>query len=156
MTFPSLIGIQTTYKFLLAGHGNRLVRHMQLLISYTHHLLSSVCHRRKPPRGVLRLNLGTPESPIIPVFTSQPRSLAAHCQARGFMVRPIVAPTVPLGSERVRICLHAGNSEAEVEGLCRAVEMWVMEQMGLSHEPRPVRKQDNEDGGEGNGPKSRL
>lgn len=41
------------------------------------------------------------------------------------MVRAIVAPTVPVGTERVRVCLHAGNSFAEVERLVRVVEEWV-------------------------------
>jgi hypothetical protein len=45
------------------------------------------------------------------------------------MIRPIVSPTVPRGSERVRICLHAGNGKDEAEGLCRAVETWVANQM---------------------------
>lgn len=45
------------------------------------------------------------------------------------MVRPIVAPTVPLGTDRVRICLHAGNSFEECEGLCEAIEEWVRLQL---------------------------
>lgn len=35
---------------------------------------------------------------------------------------PIRAPTVPEGSERLRIILHAHNSEEEVKGLCRAIK----------------------------------
>ena len=34
-----------------------------------------------------------------------------------FDVRPIVAPTVPEGKERIRICLHAFNTEAQVLAL---------------------------------------
>lgn len=41
------------------------------------------------------------------------------------MVRPIVAPTVPVGGERVRVCLHAGNSFEEVERLVGVVGKWV-------------------------------
>lgn len=40
-------------------------------------------------------------------------------------MRAIVAPTVPHGAERVRVCLHAGNTVEEVRGLVRAVEGWV-------------------------------
>lgn len=47
-------------------------------------------------------------------------------------MRPIVAPTVPKGSERVRICLHAGNTIGEVEGLVRAISTWVRVQEGRS------------------------
>jgi 8-amino-7-oxononanoate synthase len=38
-------------------------------------------------------------------------------QEAGFDVRPIVAPTVPEGKERIRICLHAFNTEAQVLAL---------------------------------------
>lgn len=41
------------------------------------------------------------------------------------MVRPIVAPTVPHGTERVRVCLHAGNTEWEVEKLVISIGEWV-------------------------------
>jgi len=43
-------------------------------------------------------------------------------------VRGIVPPTVPEGGERVRICLHAGNTKKQVEGLVDVVEAWVVEQ----------------------------
>ncbi len=46
------------------------------------------------------------------------------------MVRPIVAPTVQAGSERVRICIHANNSVDHIEGLCRAIEQWAREHIG--------------------------
>lgn len=71
-----------------------------------------------------------PKSPIIPVFTAEPRSLAMFCQEKGFTVRPIVAPTVPKGSERIRICLHAGNSFEEVEQLTAVMGLWVNLQEG--------------------------
>lgn len=48
------------------------------------------------------------------------------------MVRPIVAPTVPRGEERVRICLHAANTVSEVDGLIRKVEEWVISQLALA------------------------
>ncbi|MDX1349444.1 MAG: pyridoxal phosphate-dependent aminotransferase family protein [Putridiphycobacter sp.] len=35
----------------------------------------------------------------------------------GYAVRPIVAPTVPLGLERIRICIHSFNTKEEIDGL---------------------------------------
>ncbi|VVT54209.1 uncharacterized protein SAPINGB_P003961 [Magnusiomyces paraingens] len=52
------------------------------------------------------------------------RALAAYCQARGFIVRAIVYPTVPRGMERVRVCVHEGNSVEEIEGLLACMCAW--------------------------------
>ena len=35
-------------------------------------------------------------------------------QLQGFDIRPIVSPTVPVGSERLRICLHTFNTPEEI------------------------------------------
>jgi hypothetical protein len=41
------------------------------------------------------------------------------------VVRAIVPPTVSPGTQRVRVCLHAGNTVHEVEGLVRRIGEWV-------------------------------
>ena len=65
-----------------------------------------------------------PDSHIIhPVFFTrnpgpeQVRQLAAAVQAAGFDGRAIVAPTVPAGTERLRLIVHAFNTEEQIEGL---------------------------------------
>ena len=45
------------------------------------------------------------------------KALAAQLQAQGIGVLPILAPTVPAGEERLRICLHSFNSEEEIKKL---------------------------------------
>ncbi|OAB80030.1 aminotransferase class I/II-fold pyridoxal phosphate-dependent enzyme [Cochleicola gelatinilyticus] len=45
------------------------------------------------------------------------KNLADHLQKSGFDVRPILSPTVPEGSERLRICLHSFNTEEEIVSL---------------------------------------
>lgn len=127
MPFTSLASIEVTYNFLTSGRAKPLVAHLRSVIRHAHKLFVSICLRQRPPPCLFRLLATEPESPIIPLLTSHPRSLAQHCQRRGFMVRPIVAPTVPRGSERVRVCFHAGNTIEEVEGLAGAVEEWVAE-----------------------------
>jgi len=60
------------------------------------------------------------ESPILGILVpgnAEVRAVAAAMQNDGFDVRPIVSPTVPKGTERIRICLHEFNTEAEVKGL---------------------------------------
>lgn len=126
MAFPSLASIRTTYDFLAQGHGEPLQRHLWALISHMHNLLTDIIARHRPPPELFRINPEAPQSPILPLLTGRARNLAQYCQERGFTVRPIVAPTVPAGQDRVRVCLHAGNTVDEVEGLCRAVEEWVV------------------------------
>ncbi|PKS08549.1 hypothetical protein jhhlp_004935 [Lomentospora prolificans] len=127
LPFTTLASIQTTYSYLMSGKSAPLLEHLWTLVNRTHVLLLSLCERRQPNSKVLYVNPTKPQSPILPVFTSQPRSLAQYCQARGYMIRPIVAPTVPIGKERVRICLHAGNTLDQIEGLVGAIEAWVID-----------------------------
>jgi 8-amino-7-oxononanoate synthase len=43
-------------------------------------------------------------------------------------VRAIVPPTVPRGTERVRACLHAGNTVEEIDGLVKRIGEWAIAQ----------------------------
>lgn len=67
----------------------------------------------------------TPESSVIlSVFLQQPqqlKKLAAALQLDGFDVRPVRSPTVPQGTERLRVIVHAFNTEEEIEGLVQAI-----------------------------------
>lgn len=65
------------------------------------------------------------ESPILGVIIAgnvEVRAVAAAMQKDGFDVRPIVSPTVPKGTERIRICLHEFNTEDEVKGLIKSLQ----------------------------------
>ncbi|WP_026913952.1 aminotransferase class I/II-fold pyridoxal phosphate-dependent enzyme [Christiangramia portivictoriae] len=42
------------------------------------------------------------------------KTIAAKLLENGFVVKPILSPTVPLGQERLRFCLHAYNSKQEI------------------------------------------
>ena len=41
-------------------------------------------------------------------------SIAQQLQKIGFQVKPILAPTVPEGQERLRFCLHSYTTESEI------------------------------------------
>ncbi|KAI1374432.1 PLP-dependent transferase [Hypoxylon crocopeplum] len=128
MAFTSLASIDVVYDFLINGKSEPLQQHLWTLLRHTHRRLDALCAQLKPDRHVLRIQETPSKSPIIPVFTADPRGLADHCQRSGFMVRPIVAPTVPAGTERVRICLHSANTTMQIDGLCSAIKTWVQSQ----------------------------
>jgi 8-amino-7-oxononanoate synthase len=52
------------------------------------------------------------------------RALAAYLQQQGLDVRAVLAPTVPAGKERLRICLHAFNTFDEVDKLFESFRSW--------------------------------
>jgi 8-amino-7-oxononanoate synthase len=84
-------------------------------------------HVRRRQCGTLMLEVPQqiPQSPIFALLTPEPRSLAKWCQDAGFVVRPIVPPTVPEGKQRVRVCLHAGNSFEDVQRLVERIKQWL-------------------------------
>ncbi|PWN34239.1 PLP-dependent transferase [Meira miltonrushii] len=69
--------------------------------------------------------LSIPQPPIVPILTSHAHDLAKYLVSHGYLVRPIVYPTVPRGSERVRICIHAHNTQEQVFGLTECVAKWI-------------------------------
>ena len=78
-------------------------------------------------------------SPIIAVLTAYPRPLSAF----GMNARPITWPTVPKGKDRVRVCLHAGNSWSEIDRLIEAILEWVVDIVAKSkREAKPKEKKE--------------
>jgi len=52
-------------------------------------------------------------------------ALASELQQCGFDVRAILSPTVPVGGERLRICLHAFNTESEIISLTENINRFI-------------------------------
>lgn len=50
------------------------------------------------------------------------RAAAEQIQHAGFLVLPVLSPTVPAGSERIRICLHAYNTKEELTALTELIK----------------------------------
>ena len=88
-------------------------------------ILHTELQRVRAPSGLLTIPAECPKSPIFALLTPHPRELAKYCQDAGFVVRAVVPPTVPRGTERVRVCLHAGNTEVEICSLVDRVQKWV-------------------------------
>lgn len=60
------------------------------------------------------------ESPVQWIMTPGNKNalvLSDYLQEYGFDVRPILSPTVPEGKERLRVCIHAFNTQEEILNL---------------------------------------
>lgn len=67
--------------------------------------------------NMLKLESQTPIQPIVVPGNARVKSIAQSLQVNGFDVRPILAPTVKEGSERLRISIHTHNTEEEIASL---------------------------------------
>lgn len=131
MSFPALTAIKVAYDWLEAGKTEKSAANLFDLIFYLHSSLQKQeiqdLIEHLPQDCTVQSPTDCPESPIFALLTNHPRELAAHCQAAGFVVRAVVAPTVPEGTERVRICLHAGNTREEIDAFVSRLRMWLWE-----------------------------
>jgi len=77
-------------------------------------------------RSVLKENISLSDdrSPIQVILVpgvQQAVSLAEKLQAHRLAVKAILSPTVPVGQERLRICLHAYNTKGEIDLLAKII-----------------------------------
>jgi 8-amino-7-oxononanoate synthase len=72
--------------------------------------------------GVRFLFNHSPIQGVIVPDNEQVKRLAEYVRQQGFFVKAILSPTVPAGTERVRICLHAFNSCEEIDKLLKAIK----------------------------------
>jgi 8-amino-7-oxononanoate synthase len=78
-----------------------------------------------PFRSQQQLSITTQlPSPIIPLLTPRPRALCVHLLAHGLNAYPISWPVVPKGTDRVRVCVHAGNTREQIDALVNASIAW--------------------------------
>lgn len=83
------------------------------------------------PPHLTTLNSTSLLPPIIPLLTAHPHSLSEHLLSLGLHARPITYPTVPKGKGRVRVCLHSGNSQKEVDILVSGCITWAKKELKM-------------------------
>lgn len=105
----SVAVIQQSYRLFPTLHQER--NHLQKLIN----IFQSCVIRYE------KLVSPTPIQIVIIPGNNEVKHKAGLLQQRGFDVRPILYPTVTAGKERLRIVLHAFNSEQELFGLIELI-----------------------------------
>ena len=110
MPLHSLVAIEQSFDFL-AG-----MRNLQQVLRQN---IESFIVDFPQNESIERLKSETSIQPLLLPGNERARSMATRLQAEGYDVRPILAPTVREGEERLRICLHSYNTEEEIKGLCQ-------------------------------------
>ena len=81
------------------------------------------------------------EGPIVPIVLGDAKRalrVASAIQAKGFDVRAIRPPTVPAGTSRLRVSIHADQSRAQIDALAEAIATAVNQTRGLATETAEV------------------
>ncbi|KAJ6480811.1 pyridoxal phosphate-dependent transferase [Mycena vitilis] len=127
LSFANIIAADSSFDMLVDGTAQELSKDVLDLSQY---LVDELRPRlRTIPLHLLslpaHLQYSSLAAPIIPIMTTRPRPLSAHLLLLGMNARPITWPTVPKGKDRVRVCLHAGNTRADVDRLIEGIMQWV-------------------------------
>jgi 8-amino-7-oxononanoate synthase len=72
-------------------------------------------------KNIYLVNNDSPIQSIIVSGNDKVKLLAEKIKKEGYDVRAIVSPTVPKGTERLRICIHAFNTKNEIQKLCKII-----------------------------------
>lgn len=115
MSYHAVANVRCAYAILRRTAAERQAHLRQLIQVFQERLARGV----PPERAVCS---PSPIQAIIIPGNAQVMAAAQHLQQRGMHVLPIRSPTVPKGTERLRIILHAHNTEAEVHRLMDEVE----------------------------------
>ncbi|GAB3894589.1 pyridoxal phosphate-dependent aminotransferase family protein [Larkinella knui] len=110
----SLLAIQRVYRFL--PQNGPLIERLHALRTY---------FQQQIQEQLPQTEWTSADSPIVGLIVpgnDACRAVATQLQKAGFDIRPIVSPTVPVGRERLRICLHAFNSEPEIDLLVQTLK----------------------------------
>ncbi len=87
------------------------------------HLNNLIVQFQNASIGFEKLKSETPIQIVIVPGNDAVKKLAMQLQENNFDIRPIVYPTVPKGSERLRIVMHAFNTREEVRGLVEGLRV---------------------------------
>ncbi|KAH7884844.1 pyridoxal phosphate-dependent transferase [Phlebopus sp. FC_14] len=144
LTFANVIAVGCSFDLLEDGTTEVLSAHLLDLCTYFLELLRPELKKYpstllclpdhlaedadvKPSPSSPRSFTFPPPTPIIPILTPEPPPcpLPSPIPNRiSIHTKPIFPPTVPPGTSRVRICLHAGHARADVEALVGGIIAW--------------------------------
>ena len=111
--------IQHAYQLLPTA--NRA--HLSALIAYFMRKTTTILL----PEGYFLTTADSPIQGIVVPNNEKITQLAKHLHQNGIYAKAILSPTVPIGVERIRICLHSFNTFAEVDLLFKSLSKWIID-----------------------------
>ncbi|KAI0788146.1 PLP-dependent transferase [Fomes fomentarius] len=126
-----ICALNTTFDYNTSLEGDVQRERLRLLAKYFTQALETAL--RHVPPDLLRLRQrdiptdypSTVFSPIFPLISHSPKDLEEFLKPRGYAVTAIPYPTVPKGEERIRVAVHAANTEEELDEFIRCLLEWV-------------------------------
>jgi len=112
LPLKNLMAINQAYELL--KNSEAAIQHLHALIA---HFKAHVAINKK----LVALENNSPIQSIMISGSDVVKKAAIQIQQAGFDVRPIVSPTVAVGAERLRICIHAFNTKQHIEKLCATI-----------------------------------
>lgn len=117
----SIVSLKVSFTYL--QQHPELVHQLDKKIRLFNALKQQYLHDLLPPES--QIHSESPIQAIVYPGAEAIRKLAFALRNKGYDVRPILAPTVPGGKERLRICLHVYNTAEEIEGLITSLTQYL-------------------------------
>jgi 8-amino-7-oxononanoate synthase len=114
----SLSSIQASFEFLQT-QGQRLQTELCEKIAFFNQLFEE-----KLSDFYAKVNSQSPIQAILISGNEKARAISQHLQSSGYNIRPILSPTVKVGQERIRICLHTYNTKKEIGSLIEKLKIY--------------------------------
>ncbi|THH16513.1 hypothetical protein EW146_g4132 [Bondarzewia mesenterica] len=133
-----ILALNTTFDYISSPAGAELRERLQRLSKYFSRRLTEAL--KQVPAELLALPVevqhpGFPvglASPMHPILTPAPVSLQNYLRKLGYSARAIPYPVVPKGQERMRVTVHARNSEKEVDEFIVHLLNWAKTMQAVS------------------------
>ncbi|OQE18155.1 hypothetical protein PENFLA_c022G03043 [Penicillium flavigenum] len=132
-SFVALAAVKAGYEILASEDGERRRRALQENIRYFHKtFLNHPKWAAVKKEEIIQIpnekswNSEILQSPIIPLVTppNESTGLAGHMHRAKFWANPVRYPIVPKGMDRVRISIHADNTEEQIEDVIEVIMEW--------------------------------
>ncbi len=119
-SFHNLVSVKCAYQLLAQTNSSQKLFHN---IS----LFRSLCKNKF--QRFLCVDSDSAIQCIIVSGNEATKKLSIYLQEQGFDVRPILSPTIPVGQERLRICLHSFNTDEEITSLIDQIKCYELDNL---------------------------